>query len=533
MNHGDTETRRNLYLAPVITALMPFSFRFFVGLILLAFVFSSQACKRKTVPGTLVVAEESSANDFDPRYALDAYSSRIINLLYSGLVSQDTHANLVPDLAERWEIPDPQTYIFHLRPGVTFHDGRALSAEDVVYTFRSMLDPAHGSPKADNFKDMESVEAVDSLTVRFHLRQPFAPFLQSLTAGIVPQGAGRELSRRPIGSGPFKLIDFEPGSRTVLGAFSAYYGGQPQIRRLIIKAVPNDTTRVLELRKGSVQLLINSVPPDALQGFRSNPKLQVIEQPGLNVSYLGFNLRDPQLAKLPVRKAIAHAIDRERIIKHLLNGGATTTSTILAPLLWAHAENLPAFNYDPAAARAILDAAGIRDPDGAGPLPRLKLTYKTSTNPLRRRIADAMAQQLSEVGIAVEVRSFEFATFFEDIKKGNFQLFSLVWVGITEPDAFYNIFHSHSVPPAGANRGAFEDAQIDAWIEAGRRTIDPVQRKQLYDQIQHRLAEQLPYVTLWVQNDVAVASARLKHFTLFPGGDYTGLVRARMEDNPR
>jgi peptide/nickel transport system substrate-binding protein len=506
--------------------------RIIAALLLVAVTLSTQACKRKATPGTLVVAEESSANDFDPRYALDAYSSRIINLLYSGLVSQDTHASLVPDLAERWEIPDPRTYVFHLRKGVTFHDGRPLTAEDVVYTFQSIVDPALASPKADSFKDMESVEAVDSYTVRFHLTQPFSPFLQSLTEGIIPRGAGRELSRRPVGSGPFKLIDFEPGSRTVLGAFSEYYGGQPKIRRLIIKAVPNDTTRVLELRKGSVQLLINSVPPDALQGFRANPKLQVIEQPGLNVSYLGFNMRDPNLAQLPVRQAIAYAIDRERIIRNLLDNGAVTTSTILAPLLWAHAATLPATDYDPARARAILDAAGFQDPDGKGPAPRLKLTYKTSTNPLRRRIADAIAQELGEVGIAVEVRSYEFATFFEDIKKGNFQLFSLVWVGITEPDAFYNIFHSRSIPPAGANRGAFEDAQIDAWIEAGRRTIDPGERKRLYVRIQERLAEELPYVTLWVQNDVAVASTRLKHFTLFPGGDYTGLVRATLEDAP-
>lgn len=486
-------------------------------------------CKRKPAPATLVVAEESAPSDFDPRFALDAYSSRVIGLLYAGLVSQDARAALVPDLAAGWTNPDPRTYVFTLKPGLTFHDGRPLTADDVVYTYTSILDPALGSPKADQFRDIESVRALDATTVEFRLAQPFAPFLQSLTTGIVPRGAGRELARRPVGAGPFKLVDFDPGARVVLGDFAGYHAGRPKLRRIIVKAVPNDTTRVLELRKGSVQLLINSVPPDALAKLRDEPGLRVLEQPGLNVSYLGFNLEDPVLRDVRVRRAIARAVDREAIIRHLLGGGAATTATILAPLLWAHAATLPAEPYDPEGARRILDAAGYRDPDGPGPRPRFRITYKTSTNPLRRRIAEAIGEQLRAVGIEAEVRSFEFATFFDDVKKGNFQLYSLVWVGITEPDALYNIFHAASIPPVGANRGRYRNGAVDALLERGRRTLDTAERKRIYDEVQRLLAADLPYVTLWVQNDVAVASRRLRDFTIYPGGDYTGLIHASME----
>jgi peptide/nickel transport system substrate-binding protein len=497
-------------------------------LVLLLAATLTAGCKRRAAPDTLVLAEESAASDFDPRFALDAYSSRVIGLLYAGLVSQDARANLVPDLAEGWRNPDERTYRFTLRPGLRFHDGRPLTAADVVFTYQSILDPALGSPKADQFRDVEEVRAIDARTVEFRLRKPFAPFLQSLTTGIVPRDAGRGLARRPVGAGPYALVDFDPGAKIVLGAFAGYHQGQPRIRRLIIKAVPNDTTRLLEIRKGSVQLLINSVPPDSLPKLRENPKLQVIAQPGLNVSYMGFNLKDPVLSKPAVRRAIAHALDTSKIITYLLGGGAVTTSTVLSPLLWSHAAGLPSYGYDPELAKRLLDDAGLRDPDGPGPLPRAKLSYKTSTNPLRRRIADAFAQQLSAVGLETEVRSFEFATFFDDIKKGNFQLYSLVWVGIVEPDALYNMFHSSSIPPVGANRGAYENPAVDRLLERGRRTLQQEERLRIYGEAQRILAQELPYVTLWVQDDVAVASRRLQNFTLYPGGDYTGIIRAYM-----
>lgn len=487
-------------------------------------------CRRSSPRDLLVIGEESDPSDFDPRFALDAYSSRIVGLLYAGLVSQDAHARLAPDLAEGWQTPDAYTYVFRLRPGLCFHDGRKLTARDVFYTYRTITDPALNSPRAEDFRDLQRVELIDERTIRFRLKRPFAPFLQALTTGIVPEGAGRELSRRPIGAGPFHLVDFEPGARTILGAFEYYHGGKPRIRRLIIKAIPNDAVRVLELRKGSVHLLMNSIAPDALPMLRANPAFHVIEQPGLNVSYLGFNLRDPVLSKREVRRAIAHAIDRESIIKNLLGGSAITTSTVLAPMLWAHAAGLRAYRHDRVEARRWLAAAGFHDPDGNGPEPALRLSYKTSTNPLRRRIADALAEQLAAVGIRVEVRSLEFGTFFDDVKKGNFQLYSLVWVGIAEPDALYNMFHSARVPPAGANRGHYQNAEIDALLELGRRVLDEGERKRIYETVQRQLIEDLPYIPLWVQNDIAVVSKRVRGFRLYPGGDYTGVTYAWIEE---
>ncbi len=485
-------------------------------------------CQRARPAGELVIAEESAPVDFDPRFALDAYSSRINNLLYAGLLARDENARLVPDLAESYAVPDARTIVVRLREGLRFHDGRPLTAADVAFTFDSIRDPALRSPRADAFAELVTAAVVDPRTVRFTLRRPFAPFLDSLTQGIVPRASGRELSRRPVGAGPFALVDFEPGARTVLRRFETYHRGLPGLRRVVVKAVPNDITRVLELRKGSVQLLINSVPPDALAQFAAQPRFRVYRQPGLNVSYLGFRLADPVLSLPQVRRAIAHAVDRRAIIASLLAGHAAPVESVLSPLLPDHAGTLEPIPYDPELALRLLDEAGLRDPDGDGPLPRFSLIYKTSTNPLRRRIAEAIAEQLRAVGIGVEVRSLEFGTFFDDIRSGNFQLFSLTWVGIVEPDALYNMFHSASRPPSGANRGGYAVPEVDAWIEAARAETDSEARRALYVGVQERLAADLPYVTLWVQDDIAVASERLENFRLFPGGDYGGIVTATM-----
>ncbi len=486
----------------------------------------TNGCTPRATPGTLVLAEEGAPSDFDPRFALDAYSERINGLLYAGLVSRDAQLRIRPDIARSWRRRDDRTWEFRLRTDARFHDGRPLTAEDVVFTYRSITDPTVRSPKREQFKHLVGLEAVDSHTVRFYLKRPFAPFLQSLTLGIVPHGSGRALSRRPVGAGPYRLIDFEPGARTTLGAWNQYHGTRARIERLVIKAVPNDVTRLLELRKGSVQLLINSIPPDALPSLAGIDRLQVVRQPGLNATYLGFNLQDPVLAHRRVRRAIAYAIDREAIIRHLLGGTATPTETILSPLLAAHASGLAPHRHDQALARRLLDEGGFPDPDDEGPRVRFEIEYKTSTNPLRRRMAEAFAAQLGQVGIGVNVRSYEFATFFEDIRKGNFQLFSLTWVGIVEPDVLYQIFHSASVPPAGANRGRFAAPQVDGWLEQARSETDEDRRNRLYADIQQTLATELPYITLWHQDDIAVYDSRLVNFVLYPGGDYRGLVEA-------
>jgi peptide/nickel transport system substrate-binding protein len=283
-----------------------------------------------------------------------------------------------------------------------------------------------------------------------------------------------------------------------------------------------------------VDLLLNNVPPYALRYFEREPGLVVERAPGINFSYLGFNLEDPRglVSRLAVRRAIAHAIDRDAIIAALLLGQARKADALLAPENWAYAPDAPSFDFDPGRARALLDAEGLTDPDGDGPAPRFALSYKTSTDRLRNRVAEVIADQLAAVGIAVEKRQYEWGTFFADIKAGNFETFTLTWVGVIDPDHLHYIFHSSSLPPGGANRGRFRDARVDAWLDAARATGDVDERRALYRDVQRVVAEQIVYVPLWWADNVVVRTRRLEGFAPLPGGEFTSLARARLVDAP-
>jgi peptide/nickel transport system substrate-binding protein len=245
-----------------------------------------------------------------------------------------------------------------------------------------------------------------------------------------------------------------------------------------------------------------------------------------------MNLRDPRLADRRVRRALAHAIDRAAIIRTLLGGLAVEAAGLLPPAHWAHEPSAARYAHDPARARALLDEAGLVDPDGGGPLPRTSLTFKTSQNELSRRIAEVLQQQLAEVGIEMTIRSYEWGTFYADIKSGNFELYTLSWVGIVDPDIYYDVFHSASAPPAGSNRGGYANPALDRLLERGRRTMDPDARRTIYREVQRIIADDLPYVSLWYPMNVVVLTRRVDGFVPSPSGDWSSLASVTLAPRP-
>jgi peptide/nickel transport system substrate-binding protein len=257
-------------------------------------------CAAPPVPDVVTLAIENPPLNLDPRIGLDASSERIASLIFSSLVRRDESSAIVPDLAESWDIPDPTTYIFHLRRGVRFHDGRLLTARDVIYTFRSILDRSVETPKLGTYLLVDEIEAVDDLTVRFSLKEPFAPFLWNLTSGaigIVPEGAGSELAQHPIGSGPFVFGHYRRDEEVFLRSNPDYDGVQPRIEAVRFKIVPEAIVRALELRKGTVDIALNVLPPDMVEALGDETELAVINEEGTNYQYLAFNLEDPVFAE--------------------------------------------------------------------------------------------------------------------------------------------------------------------------------------------------------------------------------------------
>jgi peptide/nickel transport system substrate-binding protein len=475
-------------------------------------------------PGYVAIGIESNPTRLDPRYATDANSVRIGGLIYNSLLRPDTDLKLRGDLAESWAMADAKTYVFNLHRGVKFHDGRPLTAKDVKSTYEFILDPQHHSPRRGPLALIRSIDELGPYRVRFRLAVPFAPFLENCTIGIVPEGSSGEVpaasSMPPPGSGPFMLDSIDPGNRIILKANHSYWDGSPSVSGLVFKIIPDAMVRVLEFKKGTLHLLQNDIEPDLLPWIRRNTEAIVEMHRGTTFQYIGINLAHPILRHRKVRQALALAIDRDAIIHHLLKDQATPATGLLSPLHWAYAGNVRRWRYDPESAKKLLDEAGFPDPDGDGPRPRFKLSFNVE---LRRRIAEAFKDQLQKVGVELDIRPYEWGTFYSDIKKGNFHLFSLAWVGIRDPDIYYNLFHSAAVPPDGDNRGYYRNSEVDRLLEQGRRSTHIEERKRIYRRIQMILARDLPYIPLWWVKNVVVRTPALHGFIPYPDGDLISL----------
>ncbi len=478
------------------------------------------ACSPKPASDTLVMIIESSPSNLDPRVGVDAYSERIDSLIFDDLLSRGNNLDVQPGLAESWEIPDLLTYVFHLHQGVRFHDGRPLTSRDVKWTFDSLLQGKIRSPKRSVYRFVDRIETPDDYTVVFHLKEPFVTLLWNVSdgaIGIVPYGSGDEITRHPVGSGPFRYVSGQQDKEIILERNPDYWGEKARLERVRLAVVPDTTTRALELRKGAADIALNALTSDMVLTLEREKQLQVKRTPGTVLAYIAFNTRDPILQDARVRQALAYAIDRGPLIHYLWRDFARPAASILPPESWAYFAGVPAYNYNPDEARRLLDAAGYPARNGV----RFHITMKTSTEESTRLLAAVLQQQLRAVGIALDIRTFEFATFFSDVTRGAFEMYSLRWVGGNEdPDIFEYVFHSSKFPPNGANRGYYANPRLDALIDQARSELDRKTRQQLYAEIQLILAQDMPYIDLWYQDNVAVYSKRVRNLTLNSPGNY-------------
>jgi peptide/nickel transport system substrate-binding protein len=451
--------------------------------------------------------------NLDPRYATDATSARINRLLYRRLVDFDEQLRPVPALAT-WEQLAPRHYRFHLKAGrPVFHDGSVLGAADVAATYRSILAPDSGSPHAGTLQLVRDITVLDEATLDFHLHRPDPVFPGYLAIGILPAAGidnGYPFHEKPLGNGPFRFSHWPEPGRLVL------------IRRADDQSVEflkigDPTVRVLKLLRGEIDMLQNDLPAELLAYLSGKQDIQVSYGPGSNFSYIGFNLADPVTGDLRVRQAIAHAIDRDAIVRYLFGNAARPAAALLPPGHWAGNPSLEPLAYNLSRSRSLLAAAGY-DTDNP-----LSLSYKTSTDPLRIRIATVIQQQLRDAGIDMALKSYDWGTFFGDIKAGRFQMYSLAWVGIKTPDIFRYAFHSSSLPPEGANRGRLDDNEVDRLVATAGQGASLAAQASAYRQVQARLLELLPYIPLWYEDHVFAARNGISGYRLARDGNYDAL----------
>lgn len=489
-------------------------------LVALAALTACPSRKSRTPPDTLVVVLDGVMQSADPRYTLSNYDGKLAKLAHAGLTALDP-TSLEPrlDLAKRIDRIDDLTYEIEVRPDAKFSDGSPVLAADVSFTFESMMAPDSDSPLHRGFSErFAKVEVVSERVVRFHLRAKLATFLTDLDFGIV--------SRTKKGAGPFIVRELD--AHHAMLARNPHHVPPAKMEHVELKFVPDASARLLMLVGGSADLVQNGVRLDLIDEVAERPRVKLDAGPSALLTYLIFNNEDPILADKRVRQAIALSLDRPELVAAMFDGRCVMATGLLPPSNWAYEPDVTRWNRDLSRAKALLDEAGHRDPDGDGPLPRFSLVYKTSSDAFRVAIAKVIAAQLSQVGIAVEVRSFERLTFFADLKKGLYQLASAQTSDIADPDYYFTYFHSSRVPdaknPDGLNRWKYRNARIDELTRRGRSEMDREVRKQLYSEVQKILADELPVVPLWHEDNVTFTNRGVEGYTMTPNARLNGLV---------
>lgn len=515
---------------------------------ILLLVSCTRSCRDDDDEQIIRVALAFPVENIDPRYTTSHSAARVGELVYGKLVYLKEDLSVEPFMAESITALDERTYKFTLRKGLSFHNGQALTAHDVVYTFLELNTKDVSSPYAEKFTYFESVKAPNDLEVVFTLKRPYASFLIDLSGiGIVSKASCQNRSQscrhEYNGSGPFKLKSWDKAKEAIyLEPFAGWFEGPPTTE-LLLRVVRDENTRLLELIGKKTDLVEGDISPQNLAEIKEQEHLELTQIPGLGYSYLAFNVRGPReddkigtdehltrlaLADKKVRKAIAHAIDFDQIIDKILLGTVDRVSGLLPNSHWAKNKSLRPPHYDPALAIQLLDEAGFK---GSGPnQKRFKVIIASIPNRLKQSIAQLYADYLQKVGIDAMVRVKDWGALYQDMQQGRFEIFSSNWIPVMDPDLYYWVHHSASIPAEnkiGGNRHGYKNPELDRLIEEGRYTLASLKRIPIYQRIEAMLLDELPYIPLWNEKRIIVQNRkRVFGFTPSITGSLFGLRKA-------
>ena len=487
----------------------------------------------------LVEGSIGDASNLIPLLASDSTSHEIAGLVFNGLIKYDKDVHIVGDLAESWEISrDGLVITFHLRKGVRWHDGKPFTAHDVLYTYQVTVDPKTPTAYAGDFLKVKKAEVLDDHTFRATYDRPFAPALMSWSVGILPRHLleGRDittspLGRHPIGTGPYRFKEWVAGQKIVLVSNPDYFEGRPYIDGYILRIIPDTATMFLELRANGIDRMgltpLQFTRQTENNLFREN--YRKYRYLSFAYTYMGYNLKNPLFADKRVRQALAHAVNREEIIDGVLLGLGKPANGPYKPGTWAHNPSVRTYPHDPEKAKALLAEAGWRRTDG-GFLEKDGKPFEfeiitNQGNEIRAKCAEIIQRRLAEIGIRVKIRVIEWAAFVNDfINKRKFDATILGWTIPMEPD-LYDVWHSSKTGPQELNFVSFRNDEVDALIVRARETFDQPLRKQCYYRIQEILAEEQPYLFLYVPDALPILHARFRGVEVAPLGIGWNFIR--------
>jgi peptide/nickel transport system substrate-binding protein len=488
---------------------------------------------------TFIEASIGDIGGLIPSLTSDQSSAEVGGLIYDGLVKDDKDLNLAPAMAQSWSYSrDCLDLTFKLRRDVKWHDGHPFTADDVVFTYQTMINPKTPAPFKEGFLLVKDVQAVDPYTVRVTYAKPYARAVETWGTYMLPKhllepfaeaGTLRESpqNRLPIGTGPYRFREWKPGEKVVLVANPDYYEGRPYLSRVVYRVIPSQATIFLELKARGVDYVstltaIQYARQTEYPAFRK--AYHKYRYPASDYTFLGFNLKDSRFADRRVREAFAHAINKQEIIDGVRLGLAREANGPIRPGTWAYTDDVERFAYDPEKAKALLAEAGWKDRDGDGLVEDrtgkpFTLTIRTNQgNDERKKIAEIIQQRLKDVGIQADIQLIEWAAFIKEFVKP--RRFEVVVLGLgtgSDPDQFV-VWHSSQQGPDQMNRTGYSNPEVDQLLEAGRMSCVQKDRVRYYHRIQEILAHDLPMIFLYYRDALPVVASRIRGVSPAPAG---------------
>lgn len=467
-------------------------------------------------PDTITTSIGAPVNSLQPLFATDANTQHINELIHAGLTQVAADLQPAPALALSLKPRGERAIDVELRPGCRLHDGTPITAETVQKSWRFYLDSKRPSAFGEVFSRIEKIAILGPLRLRIYTKSIEPALLTDLQLlKIMGDAEGK------IGAGPYRLAKFNP-QEIVLERVPGHCLGEARARRIVVKVVRDDLSRYLKLQKGELDIVLNEMNYRKVERVQNIPGtgLLAVAEPGTSYSYLGVNFSDPQLKDKRVRRAIALSLNIPELIRYKSRGYARAAASMLSPENWYANHALKPLERNLTEARALLDQAGFSN--GTNGKPPLKVKLITSNNQAVIENARVLVAQALEAGIIIDHRSYEWGTFYADVKNKNTQLYLLRWVGVTDPRAYFENFHSGELKQN--NRTNYQNPEMDEWITRGQATLDPKRRKAAFDHVQAIAAVDFPYVQLWHNMNAAVFRPNVRGLRLFPSGSWQSFV---------
>jgi peptide/nickel transport system substrate-binding protein len=499
---------------------------------LLVLVAAGERPSEAQLANTLVVGLVAEPVALDPAQVTDLNSNRVGRRVVETLVAfADESTQIVPGLAESWTISkDGLNYTFKLRKGIAFHDGTPFNAAAVKFSIERQINPEHPASKLGKypfaayfFGNVKAVEVMDDATVRFILKEARASFLAVLTAGaasiVSPTAAmkaGLDYAVAPVGTGPFKFVQWDRGQRVVLEKNPTYWRFPVKVDRVIFRSVTEDQARLTELLTGALDLIVGT-PPDFVAQLENHPKVTLQRQVGAHVWYLGFNNSKKPFDDKRVRQALNYAVDKEAIVRDVLKGTGAVSKGPVLPGTWGDEGGIKPFPYDPERAKKLLAEAGL----ASGFSTTLWVPESGSGMQSPVAMSTIIQSNLKAVGVNVTLQTMEWGTFLAKLRTKEQDMFALSWMaGSEDPDlVMYPLLHSSQWTPVGPNRAMYKNPRFDEVLTQARLTTDQPKRAQLYREAQRLLHDDPPWIFIDHEVQTAAFAKRVQGFKLHPSFD--------------